>query len=229
MRIFIIGGSGRAGSLIVDDAIARGHTVVALVRKATSLAERPGLSTVVGEPLSKADVDAALASATASGPVDAVVFALNARRVADSPFAAVSPDSPPGMLTDAGNNALAAMKKHGVRKLVVLSTVGTGNSWKSMNFLFRGLFSHSNMRFQVDDHNNLDAAVRKAAADGSINFVMARSCMMTDGEEAEVKVHPDDGAGLGFLPKISRKSVARFLVRAVESEEWNGTTPIICN
>lgn len=232
MRVFIIGGSGRTGSLAVDEAIRRGHSVVALVRKPDSLTAREGLTTIIGSPLSPADVDAAFARATAetSPPLDAVILALNARRVSDSPFAAPSPDTPPTMLADAAKHAVAAMERHGVRKLVVMSAQGTGSSRAGLNLLLRFMFAHSNMRFQMDDHDKMDAFVREAAArDGTIDYVLVRPAMLTDGEAKEVKLHGETGSGAGFLPQISRKSVAKFMVEATESKEWDGTAQVVTN
>ncbi|KAH8901533.1 TrkA-N domain dehydrogenase [Thozetella sp. PMI_491] len=229
MRLFLLGGSGRTGVHVISEAIAQGHSVVALVRKETSVAAQPGLTTVIGSALSKSDVDAAFASAVASGPIDAVITTLNPRRVSDSPFADVSPDSPPTMLTDSGKYTMEAMQKYGVRKFVVQSTLGAGDSWKSLNFIARMLFSKSNMKHALADHNGLDAAVRSAAKGGSIDFVLARPAELTDEEAKEVKIFGDKGAGVSFMPKVSRKSVAKFLVRAAGSDEWNGKAPTLQN
>jgi len=72
--------------------------------------------------------------------------------------------------------------------------------------------------------------VRDAAArDSGLEFVMLRPAMLTDGEAKTVRFHGDDGRGVGFLPSITRKSVARAMVDAAESDEWVGESPVITN
>ncbi len=63
MHIFLIGGSGRTGSLVIDEALSRGHlsidlslsvltflghTITALVRDPTKLPSKAGLTTLKG-------------------------------------------------------------------------------------------------------------------------------------------------------------------------------------
>jgi len=54
MKIAVIGGTGRAGSRIVDELLRRGHDVSVIVRHPEKVAARPGLSAVEGDVL---DVD----------------------------------------------------------------------------------------------------------------------------------------------------------------------------
>ena len=50
MHILVIGASGRNGSLIVKEALSRGHTVTALVRNPSSISAHSGLTLVKGKP-----------------------------------------------------------------------------------------------------------------------------------------------------------------------------------
>jgi hypothetical protein len=49
-HLFVLGASGRTGSLVVDYALAEGHTVTALVRDPSTVLARPGLTRVTGTP-----------------------------------------------------------------------------------------------------------------------------------------------------------------------------------
>ncbi|KAK9421310.1 putative TrkA-N domain dehydrogenase [Seiridium unicorne] len=225
MHFLMIGGSGRTGQLIIDEALVRGHQVTALVRKSSSLAPRNNLTTVEGTPTKPEDIDRAFEADASSTPT-AVVVALNARRTSDSPFAAPSPDTPPRMMADSVANAITAMKKYGARKIVINSSMGAGSSIDGLNCLLRPVFLYSNMRFQMDDHNAVDEETRKAGVD----FVLVRPAMLAEGAPAEVKVYGDDGKGSGFMPKITRESVARFMVvEALEGHEYDGRAPVITN
>jgi len=230
MRVLVIGASGRNGSLIVEEALSRGHSVTALVRSATSLTPRDNLTIVTGSPLSEADITAAL-SLTPSDPPTAVLVALSQRRVSDSPFAAPDPSTPPRLITDSLKAAIAAMRAHSppVRRLIVNAAQGTGSSFASLNFAFRPLFRHSNMRFTIEDHDAADEVVRAAAAAGHVDLVQFRPAMLADGEAKPVKSYGDEGKHIGFMPSITRRSVARVMVEAAEGDEWVGQSPVIAN
>lgn len=48
MHIFVSGGSGRNGRLVIQAALERGHSVTALVRDPSSLTPRPRLTVLKG-------------------------------------------------------------------------------------------------------------------------------------------------------------------------------------
>ncbi|CAG9996927.1 unnamed protein product [Clonostachys byssicola] len=226
MRFFIIGGSGRTGQLVVDEALKKGHQVTALVRKSGSLSEREGLSISLGSPANEADISNAIASSPSA--IDAVLVTLSARRLTDSPFSAPDPNSPPDFMTICVKNTLSAMRAAAqpIPKIVVMSSVGTAESIKGVNFLMRMVFTHTNMRFSRADHEGVDRELRAAR---DIKTVEVRPWMLTETEAAEVKVYPDDGTGSGFMPKISRSSVAQFMVEAAEGSQYDGGAPVISN
>ncbi|KAI0136818.1 NAD-dependent epimerase/dehydratase-like protein [Xylariales sp. AK1849] len=224
MHFLMIGGSGRTGKLIINEALSKGHHVTAVVRSTSSLTAGDNLTVVEGSPLKESDIDSAFRATPGSIP-SAVVVALNARRSSDSPFAAPSSDTPPRMMADSVANAIKAMKKHGVRKIVIMSSMGTGDSFAHANYLMRLMFTHSNMSLQMVDHNAVDTETKAAGVD----YTLVRPVMLADGNVAEVKVYPDNGKGSGFIPKVSRASVAAFMVRALETDEFVRRTPVITN
>ena len=182
----------------------------------------------MGTPLNQSDISHALA--TSSSSVDVVLVTMNARRVSDSPFAAPDPNnSPPRLMADSVRNALSAMRAASppVPKIVVMSAVGTGESINNVNCGMRLVFTHTNMRFSREDHDAVDQELRAAAKD--VAFVEVRPWLLTDTDAAEVKVFPDDGKGAGFMPKVSRASVARFMVEAAEVSKYDGRAPVITN
>ncbi|KAI1750149.1 NAD-dependent epimerase/dehydratase-like protein [Xylaria castorea] len=223
MQFLILGGSGRTGKLIVEEAISKGHNVVALVRSSSSLTARPGLTVVQGTPMKREDITKAFE--ILPEPPQAVLVALSLKRVSDSPFAAISPDAPDRIMEDSVANATSVMKDFGTKRIIILSQWGAGNSLNSMNFLFRAMFRYTNMKYGHAAHNALDEETRKAG----VEFVLARACVLADGEAAPIRLYPDDGKSVGFLPKITRASVARFMVEACEKDDFVGKSPVISN
>ncbi|KAI1825840.1 NAD(P)-binding protein [Xylaria intraflava] len=225
MQLLVIGGNGRSGRLIVDEALSKGHTVVALVRSPDSFpsGNRPGLTLVAGTPMKREDMQKAFAALPT--PPEAVLTALALKRVSDSPFAAVDPSNPITVMEDSLANTIAVMKESTTKRLVIMSQWGAGSSHSSMNFLFKGMFSHTNMKYGLAAHNNLDQAARKSGLD----YVLVRASVLAEGDAAPTKVWPDDGKGINFMPKVTRASVARFMVEACEKADYVGRSPVISN
>lgn len=225
MHLLIIGGSGRTGQLVIKEALSRGHKVTALVRKLSSLPAQDKLIIVEGTPLKPEDIQKAFIADESSTPT-AVVVTLNARRTSDSPFAAPAPDTPPRMMADSVANIVSVMEQYNVDKIVINSALGTGSSFDAVNCLLKPVFSYSNMKHQMVDHNAVDKETRKSG----VNFVLVRPCMLVEGAPAEVKVYTENGKGSGFMPKITRESVARFMVvDALEGQDFDGKAPVITN
>jgi putative NADH-flavin reductase len=103
MRFVVLGATGRAGRQVVERALARGHSVTAVVRDA-SIKEAEGLRIVVADPCSTEDLVTILAGQ------DAVISCLGQR-----------PGGSPWFVRDAAKAMLEAMQKAKVRRYVIVS------------------------------------------------------------------------------------------------------------
>ncbi len=113
MRLLIFGATGKTGQCFVDQALQRGHVVTAFVRDPAKLApERDNLHLVQGDILEPASVEAAFGE-----PFDAVISALGVFHREDRTE-----------LSAGTRNIIAAMQKHGCRRLAVVSSLGAGDS-----------------------------------------------------------------------------------------------------
>ena len=108
MKIVVFGASRGVGLKVVEQALEAGHTVTAFVRTPSKFTvQHPNLTVCQGDSLDAAAVEKAIAGQ------DAVISALGPTR-----------PPVPGMMETSARNIVAAMKKHGVRRLV--STTGAG-------------------------------------------------------------------------------------------------------
>ncbi|KAK1991418.1 NAD(P)-binding protein [Colletotrichum falcatum] len=236
MHFLLLGATGRTGRHVVSELLSQGHTAVALVRDPGSLGPRPGLTQVTGSPLSKADIEAALSAAPSpttttptTTPCDAAIITLNANRVSESPFAA--PLTPPRFLADSAANACEVLEAAGVRRVVVMSTVGAGDSWPNLPLLSKAFMGWTNVRFALEDHDLLDREVRLTGMDWTL--VRASRLVFDDpgqparagagagaggaGGVGDVRTLPGDGVGMGVADSVRVSSAARFMVKvAVE-------------
>ena len=199
--------------------MSAGFRVTALVRNTDGLSTRNGLTIVKGTPLKGEDIERAMA---ASGPEPTVlVSTLGQTRRSGNPFSPTT--SPPEYMADSMKNALASAQKHGMSKVVAVSMFGAGESFKNLNVLMRLVMNWSNMKQTVEDHNLVDEAVKQCG----LPFVLLRPAMLKGDQMARVEDLGDDGEKASLLPSISPNMVASFLVDVVESDTWNGRTPVI--
>ena len=107
MKILVFGASGGTGRELVRQGLAAGHQVSAFVRDPASFSATPGLQVIRGDVFDPEQV------ATAIQDQDAVFTALGARTL-----------GPNDLLPKSSANIIAGMKRHGVRRLIVLGAAG---------------------------------------------------------------------------------------------------------
>ena len=227
MRILLLGANGRTGTAVISEALQRGHTISALVRRPETLATHANnVSITTGSPLSTEDITKTFASAPQSDPIKAVISALNNGRTSDNPWA--KPTAPTNLMADSVRNCVTVMKDYGVKKVVVLGTVGVGSSTATRPWWFNWIIAHSNLKIAFDDHYAVQQLLEaESGKDPALVWVDVRAVGLGNGEKKDVKEFGNDGQGAGWM--IGRKSVAAFMLDAVENSRWDGQTPVISN
>lgn len=233
MHFFIAGGSGQTGSQVITNLLQQGdHTITALVRNPSGIAirsDQTGLTLVQGTPSNIADVKKALE--TPRTP-DAVIITLAHVK------GAVFDEQGTTFLTHVARNIAQAIKEStgGVErtKVIYMSAFGVGESFPKLNFLMRGLVKVTPLGKQFIDHEGAEDALLAAARDSGndgkkVVATIVRPVMLTNNEEAEVESLGSIGEKASFMPKISRASVARFMVDAALGTEWDGRVAVIAN
>jgi uncharacterized protein YbjT (DUF2867 family) len=112
--VLVFGGSGRTGTMIVDELLAKGEAVTVFVRPSSSRARLDGrdVAFAVGDAMNSADVDAAFAAAKPR----VVINTIGGR------------GTQAGFWDTTQMNMTAAAKKHGAKEVIFLSSVGVGDS-----------------------------------------------------------------------------------------------------
>jgi len=204
MKILVLGASQGTGALTVRSALARGHHVTAFARSPQKLVlEHERLTRRVGDFHDPASVDAAVAGH------DAVIVTASAPSL--KAF-----KQRPDYFSSGTANAIAAMKAHGVRRLVVLSALGTGDSLPLVNVLVRKLLVGVILRIPFEDHVRQEQLTR----DSGLDWVIARPSALTNGPARGRYVKT---SAIEPVPAfMSRADVAEFLVEAADSAAWVG-------
>ncbi len=205
MKVLVLGATGGTGRLIVRDAVAKGHSVVALVRSKAS-ADLPGVDMIEGDARDEGTLTRALDGC------DAVVSSLGT----GMGFRKVS------LLTVATRALVTAMTRNGVRRLVCISALGVGDSRGHGGFVFDRLFQPLLLSHAYKDKDRQEAAIRAS----SLDWVVVRPAMLTnDPARGSVRAVTDLAGVKGG--KIARADVARFVVEQLTTDTWLRRTPVI--
>ncbi|MDD9153394.1 NAD(P)-dependent oxidoreductase [Plantibacter flavus] len=213
-QLLVIGGSGRTGRLIISEALRSGHSVTALVRDPAAVVPGDRLTVVQGSPLRSEDVEEAMRG------VQAVIIALSNIGSSDWPWARQV--SPPDLISNAVRVATDAMRSRGLRRIVLLSALGAGESVRSVPAGLRWATHFLRLGTVYADHEQADAFLRRSELDWTIVHPTVLSA--SDARRPVVSSPP--GSWPSSL-RIPRCDVAAFLVDAVDDEDLIGSAPVI--
>lgn len=201
MRVLVLGATGGTGRHVLEEAIAAGHEVTALVRDPVALGTIQGVRTLAGDATNEVDMRAALTGQ------EAVLNAIGSRRITHP----VEEDSTAVLLPEA--------ERVGIRRLVVCSAFGVGETREGANAFQRAFFSSFLGRVYAAKEV-ADAAVRASGLDWTLVY----PTRLTDGPATDRILTVESFSGVG---RISRADVARFMVQQLESDRWSRQTVIV--
>ena len=202
MNILVIGTTGPQGREFVAQALGAGHAVRALARDPSALQSAPSLEVVRGDVFDPPSLDAAVPgqeSAEATGGVPRRRPQAHKR------------------LFSSTRNLITALKAAGVRRLIVVSSFGVGDSGRDAGILERVFFALF-VRGAYADKDLQEQAVRESGLD----YTIVRPTRLTMGPgTGRYTAH----VGPGPVPSpIARADVARFILDALRTCEYVGKT-----
>ncbi|MET0735967.1 MAG: NAD(P)-binding oxidoreductase [Microbacterium sp.] len=213
MRILVIGATGGSGRAVTDVLLDRGHEVTALSRSASGLDPRARLSTIDGDA-----TDAALLDRILPGH-DAIVVTLGisepplgvrlrgARRTVDD------------IRSRGTATVVTAARRAGIRRIVVQSSYGVGDSREMLAFADRLLFALM-IRPQI-----IDSEIQEGVLRGSeLDWTIVQPVYLSDDDSTE---HFTSVDGSTRERKVSRRAVAHVHADLVESgTAFRETVPV---
>lgn len=191
----VSGAAGRTGRLVVEGALARGHHVIAITRRATEFAPHERLEQRVADALD------AHAFVDALAGVDAVISTLGP-----------SPDAPPDLSSRNGALLLEAMGVHAIAHAVVVTGAMTGTDAELGRF-YRLLARIPASRRLLDDRRALERTLRESQRP----ITIVRPPRLTDAVPSRHGVEIDERIVVRMLDSIARADLARVLVELAES------------
>lgn len=204
MKILVLGASQGSGALSVKSALAKGHAVSAFSRTPAKLdVTHPALTKIAGDFHDAASVRSAVAGH------DAVI-------ISASPSSLGAIKEKPDYFSRGTKHCIDAMKEHGVKRLVILSAHGAGDSKPAASWFQRTLLIDRLLKGFYRDHDVQERMTQESGLD----FVIARPTRLTNGQAKGKYVRTVE---LISVPStISRADVADFMVEACASTTWVG-------
>jgi uncharacterized protein YbjT (DUF2867 family) len=192
MNLAILGATGRTGSLVVERALAAGHTVTALVRSPEKLTNgNPNLRVVSGQATDASAVSRALEGA------DAVISTLGGK---------------PPVMTDSIGAIIDAARKTGVSRVVVLSTFAAERDrLDAATRLLTGI----GMGAMLKDKLAGEEMLRRSG----LEWTIAYASILSDSPATGSVVVLPDGARRRLSQKISRADLAAWMVEAATGDQ----------
>jgi putative NADH-flavin reductase len=202
MKIVVFGANGKTGSLLVEQALAKGHEVTAYIRTAGSVRiENKKLKIVVG------NLDETLKLKDAIAGADACFSTLGGSSLTKS-----SPIIVKGI-----ENIVHIMELEVVPRFIYLSSFGAGETKNMMPAVMRFFLVNLMLRVPLADHNANEQTIMKS----KLHYTIVRPGGLTDGPFTGKFKHGNgkyDGKG---KTNISRTDLAAFMLEQLTDQTYS--------
>jgi putative NADH-flavin reductase len=192
LRIAVLGASGATGGLVSAAGLARGHRIVALTRRAGTVAPAAGLSEAVWP-----DVSDGGALRDALTGVDVVISALGG-----------APTGPTSVCTDAIRSVVPAMAAAGVSRLIVVSAHGVLESHDGSLYVRA---AWAGVGEKLKDKETMEPLITESALDWTI----VRPPALTN-SRASGKYRVGGRLPIRLWHSVGRADLAAFLIGEAE-------------
>src|SRR6478735_2644063 len=198
MKLLVLGGTGGTGRQLVAQGLAAGHDVTVLARnRARVTTEHPRLRVIEG------GVDDSRALNAATAGQEAVISAIGRGKTSKAD----------GLMERGVTAILSAMTQAGVRRLLLESALGVGDSYADSPILAK-MFFLTLLRGIYADKWIGDDMVRNSALDWTI----VQPAVLTDGPLTR-QYRAGEHLALTGMPSVSRADVAHFILDRINSPE----------
>jgi len=207
MNILIVGATRGIGRQLLEQALASGHNVTALVRDPRRLAmQHERLRVVKGDILDSDSVARAMAGQ------DAVCCTIGIKL----------PWPPVTVFSEGTRNLLQAMKKTGVMRLICVTGIGAGDSRGHGGFLYDHLIRPFLFGPVYADKDRQESLIKAS----DVDWTIVRPGFLTNGPLTKNYRMLTNMAGV-TAGRISRADVAHFFLQELESRQYLRQTPLL--
>lgn len=204
MKLIIFGATGTIGRLVVEQALALGHEVIAFARNPKVLDVRhERLTMVVGDVTNKVNVSNAIKGS------DGVLISLGSASLKSN------------VRSVGTQNIVDAMQQHQVKRLICQSTLGVGDSRANLNFFWKYLMFGCILSAVYKDH----VIQEKIVKDSDLDWTIVHPAAFIDKQLDENYKHGFSSKEKNLKLKISRTDVASFMLKQINSDVYLHQSP----
>jgi putative NADH-flavin reductase len=207
MKLAIFGATGKTGIETVKQALEQGHAVTAFVRDPSRLAiENKNLTFVTGDVFDNDSVSLAIKGQ------DGVICVLGSG----------SDLKKTTVRTTGTINIISGMNENNVKRLMVVTAMGVGESWDDLSLINKFFFAVL-LKSSRDDHEAQESAVKESGLDWTI----IRPSGLTD--TLRTGVYDVGERILAKTSKIARADVADLILKELKESALIGKAVTITN
>jgi putative NADH-flavin reductase len=215
MRILILGITGRTGTLVAAEAIKRGHKIVGIARDKSKVKINEA-EIIEGTPYDYETVAKAIIGC------DSVISTLNIFPQTQGLFGKIK--TPLDSMSVSIKNVVKLMEENSIKRIVVMTAHGVGDSLKQLPGLFAFIVRVTNIKHAYADHDRQEKILEKS----SLDWTVVRPVGLTDKNENLSILNNLNGEGK-ITSQISRNAVAHFMLDCVEKGLFIRKKPAISN
>ncbi|MEM1328898.1 MAG: SDR family oxidoreductase [Bacteroidota bacterium] len=200
-HIALFGPTGGTGRAVIDQALAEGYEVTALIRTPSKLEiTHDRLHLVAGDAMNYEDVQKVVAGKD-------VVLCCLGTRAADKTM----------VRAEGTRNIIRAMETEGVQRLIVQASLGYGDSAEMMPWYMTYIIIPYLLKNAFKDHALQEELIEQS----NLDWVIARPASLTNGKKTESYKHGFPTSEKIKL-RISRADVAHFMLAQIGSDRYVG-------
>ncbi|MFV8373517.1 NAD(P)-dependent oxidoreductase [Flavobacterium sp. LB2P6] len=199
MKVILFGATGTVGREIVKLALKNGHEVTAFVRNPEKMQNisHPNLIIHKGDVLNVTDIENALQNQ------EAVLCALGDGKIGK-------------IRANGTKNIIDAMNKTAIKRLICQTTLGMGESYENLNFIWKHIIFGILLKKAFLDHQLQEEYILNS----NLNYTIVRPSALIDGEITNTYKIGFDGTYKKLKLKIARIEVADFMMHQLQTNEY---------
>jgi putative NADH-flavin reductase len=213
-RVLILGATGRTAKHAIPLALAKGYEVVALVRDPAKISiESDNLNVITGLPTDIGDIRNAMQGC------DAVLSFLSP--LTRGQAISIGKIDRPHILEKSITKVLLVMQEYSTKRIMILSTVGAGDSWKYNPWYVKLLSRLTNFKVIFEDHSAQERLIQASVTDWTIVRPVGLNEKEITGQLVVTYNH---------TPKpfqMSRKLLAKFFIDNLYNETYRHKIPML--
>jgi putative NADH-flavin reductase len=215
MKILILGITGRTGCLAAEEAIRRGHSVAGIARDPDKVTVKDA-EIFSGTPYDLETVQNAIPGC------NAVIVALSLLSKSQGFFGKIK--TPLDILSVSIKNTVKAMEENNIKRVVLMSALGAGDSARELPGIARVLINLTNIKYSYADHD----IEEKVLENSDLEWTIIRPVGLNDKNEKLSVLFNLKGEGK-IKNMISRNAVAHFMLDCIEKGQFIRQKPGISN